>query len=113
MKFWATPKFQKLQARWYKKLAEFGFYDIEINPNNLREDTARVADADAIKQYYRQASDYLHTATFNTEREQEMWQLHCEGLSLREIGLEVCLSKSTVQRYLEKHRKLMKTHYVD
>lgn len=113
MKFWATLKFQKLQNKWYKKLALAGFDDIEINPRNLREDTARVTDAEAVKQYYRQASQYLHTATFDTEREQIMWKLHCDGLSLREIGYEVCLSKNTVQRYLEKHRNLMKSNYVD
>lgn len=113
-KFWATPKFQKLQERWYQKLEKAGFEDIERHQKRLHTDTARFADAEAVKTYYQKAHEYSRQGEFHTGVERSAWEAHCAGLSLREIAKQEKKSKETIRRIIMKHVGLMKVmQYVD
>lgn len=86
-----NPKFKKLQKTWYKKLADTGFVDIERHGDKQTSHAARFADnydpitTPAKEHYYRVASQMLYEYDFKDELERAAWELHCEGLSIRNI----------------------------
>lgn len=87
--------FQKLKAIWDKKLAKEGLEDIE-QPNGMLKKWAGAFFKDrhkrfgsvsfeAKEEYYRLAGQFLHSYPFETETERKVWELHSEGMSIREI----------------------------
>lgn len=103
------PKFKKLQDKWYAKLAESGWKDAEYENGDLRAYhgndfrrkrlQARMPDQAA---YYAWATDVLNAYMFETAKEKQIWALHADGLSVREIGRIVGLSRQTVLNRLKK-----------
>lgn len=102
------PAFKKLQNKWYKKLKQTGFDDIESNENNLKVwsntkfqtignqvfDSTKTfsSNYDEIKlfheskeEYYRLASSYYWDAEFPTYKEKFIWEQHVKGLGRHEI----------------------------
>lgn len=90
--------FKQLQKRWYGKLKEKGFEDIEKNeyefksvPNSTYKFTQKARmhsnSPDYGKQeYYLMASHFLNEHKFASKLESAVWAYHSEGLSYRNIS---------------------------
>lgn len=104
-----SPSFKKLQKQWYKKLKDEGFKDIEnvgyymTSAINLR--AVATKDREAIQEYYSNATSVLYETQFDTEKEKKIWELHCEGLSLRKVAAKYGISKSGAQSIIAKIQK--------
>lgn len=119
MSFYKTAKFKKLQTKWYKKLEKEGFEDAENESNGKTFlkvwhssyfQTKYTKDAFQSKAaYYRMAAQFLHRHAFENQLEQAIWLLHSEGLSLRDIAVEVCSNKDTVNQVVRRLAKIMRT----
>ena len=87
-----SKEYKKLQATWYKKLAKSGFEDAEQLDGNLKEWHSYryvldvhpgVASQDSRAEYYRLAGHFLHSHAFENLHERQIWELHCEGKSVK------------------------------
>lgn len=110
-----TKKFKALEQKWYKKLAESGFVDAE---DTSREDMPLKAWHDqyfrrrynvttfAAKQsYYQRCQDFSHSYNFTDLHEKRVWDLHCEGVSVREIGKKLRCGKDEAHEIIFRLRK--------
>lgn len=87
-----------LISHWYKRLKDEGFEDIEDtnSPNGMLKSWHHFRfqaqyDPDtfsAREKYYQLATHFLHSHTFHSELERQVWFLHSEGKSVREIAKE-------------------------
>lgn len=132
------PKFKALKRKWYTKLAETGFEDIETEEDDLRTFTyrqftnqvdyhnrgwsvatkralARTKDS-AIEVYYGMVSAYLLVGIFATNYDYLVCVYNAEGLSRRKIaeklkshGFKTRTHRNCVQRVIEKQDKAMYT----
>lgn len=101
-----TKEFLKLQAEWDKKLKDSGFNDAEQRDGNLktwsslftRQTTADIS-MEAKQEYYRAAGHFLYSHQF-TAFERKIWELHVEGISIRDIviTLKSCSNIDTYKR---------------
>jgi glutamine synthetase adenylyltransferase len=88
-----TKEFKELQAKWAKKLEKDGFEDIETLDGKLKgishadffKAHYNQIDAQAKEEYYRQAGYFLYEHKFKNELERKIWELHLEGVGIREI----------------------------
>lgn len=92
---------KSLTKKWYKKLEDSGFEDIEAADGNLKRwsnkfylrDSTRVL-FESKQEYYRMAGHFLHETSFRNERERLIWELHSEG-----IGVEDTISILKTRRF--------------
>lgn len=82
--------FKQLQAKWYKKLKDSGFDDVEKNEIYLKK-YSYVADCtpdvwNAKVYYYQIAEHFLNTHTFKSPIERIIWEYHTNGISVRNIS---------------------------
>jgi hypothetical protein len=113
-----TPaQYKKLQAKWYKKLADEGFQDIE-SPNSPKEmlkqwDSfyfqARYApqDFEDKQKYYEMAREFLHVHKFESRMEKQVWEMYSEGVPYQEIGDHIGHSKFLVHKIVNKLKGIM------
>lgn len=101
--------FNKLQAKWYKKLKDSGFEDAEQDEDNLKVWSLKRFTVEnnltlcaAKEEYYRLAGHFLHEHLFESELAKQCWELHGNGDSnvkitaiLRAKGVKI--SKKRVQ----------------
>lgn len=87
-----SSEFKKLKAKWYKKLKENGFDDIEQDEDNLKVWSFKLFTVQrnltlfsAKEEYYRWAGQFLHEHPFTNEFDKEVWSLHAEGQSNEKI----------------------------
>lgn len=88
-----TKEFKALQARWNKKLEDEGFQDIETPDGRLKgishadffKAHYNQIDAQAKQEYYRCAGYFLYEYKFKNQLERKIWELHVEGIGIREI----------------------------
>ncbi len=99
-----------LTALWYKKLKDTGFQEIESGPY-LKEwhahyfQTRITPDLFQVKQqYFISASHFLITYTFETDLEKQIWQLHSEGKSYREIADDLRPKEDTHSAHCRPHQ---------
>jgi hypothetical protein len=102
---------EKLTAKWYKKLADEGFDDIEQDEDNLKQwhsiyfiarhtnfvgksSAKEVAgnhgklsavQFESQQEYYQLAGAFLYEHKFKNDREKLIWELHASGLPTIEI----------------------------
>ena len=114
-------RLRALQREWYAKLRASGFVYLEgstgegdlSDRGNLhpvaetRDEHARLAqrigDGDA---YTSWATSVLHEGPgFRTPEAREVWRLHAEGLSEREIGTTLTMARRSVRRLLAETRE--------
>lgn len=99
MSYYNDPAFIKLQKEWYKKLADSGFKDIE-EFDEVRGSAAisflKRSCKDLAKKYndttffyYQLCRDFLSHGFFLSKIDHKIWQLHSEGVSIREILKEL------------------------
>jgi hypothetical protein len=93
-------KFKELQRKWYKKLLNDGFVDIENENHQLRDfETQKYSKnifnglpfADWIRmklakmEYYTLARQFIYIHKFPSVKIKKIWSMHAEGLSCRQI----------------------------
>lgn len=104
-------EFLKLQSKWYQKLKEAGFEDIETLKDNgefgdlllgrIKTTPARPEIViTAMYQFYVLARSFLHVHDFKTYRHRLAWEMFSEGHSMSEIGQRLGINKSNVQRMI-------------
>lgn len=90
-----TPKFKALQAKWDQKLAKSGFDDIEQRDGNLKQWHAHLfhtraraheVERQGKEEYFRYATQFLHTYDFETKADKIIWENHSEGKTAPEIA---------------------------
>lgn len=115
MSMFRTRKFKRLQKKWYSKLEDLGFDEIE-DTDSPREflkswHNHHFQNIDPLviefnKEYYDQARSALHTYRFETKKEEKIWELHADGLSLREIAaklkIKIHIAHTTVNHLKER-----------
>lgn len=88
-----TKKFKALEKKWYSKLKNDGFSDIERNDKrNLKTDPLEnifhfydEAAFERKEEYYRLAGQFLHEHKFKSAADRLVWDLHSQGMSIRNI----------------------------
>lgn len=101
-----------LRATWYRKLREGGFRDIEQADGTLRDRNRLqyAANLDPIvrratAEYFALAARYLAEGLFVCGEDQRVWELHADGLTVREIAKTVGRASSWVQRRITRYRR--------
>lgn len=112
-KFFDSDEFKRLKKDWYKKLSDEGFDDIELPsgfvvPAFSHKTHKKDVNYEAQAEYYDQCLSYLHYGKFTKKMDKEVWELHCDGVTVRATAKKLGLSQSSVFRRIEKHRKRMK-----
>ncbi len=86
-----------LQDKWYKILKDSGFEDIEDSNHNIKEWSRKLfqekgkyheslTKQSAKQDYYRLAGHFLYDYQGFTDTSRDMWKLHSEGISIRDIS---------------------------
>jgi hypothetical protein len=110
------PAYVKLQKHWYDILKQSGFRDLEFRradghmcPRLLTESIGAL-----IKQYrpesayyFRKADWYRYHGQFETEKERQIWVMHCDGKHNPEIARAIGSNKECVRRALNKIKTRM------
>ena len=94
-----TKEFKTLQREWYKKLKDSGFKEIEDTSSPLEMlktwhssyfINRNTPDTFLAKQsYFQSASRFLHSNKFKSEKDRLIWEMHCDGATLRGIASEL------------------------
>lgn len=111
MSLYQSQKFKQLQKTWYQKLKEDGFEDIEDTTNDKGHlftwhsayfHSRYTPDAYAAKQdYYRLADAFNSRYEFESEQQKDIWHLHAEGQSLRNIATTLNISVYHVHKVVK------------
>lgn len=108
----SVPK--KLAAKWEKILAKEGMPDLEDSKGRLKSwhsfkfQMQFTPEQFAEHQtYYSQCEDLLHYFTFKRKIDKKIWELHAQGLSVRQISVQLKqkLQWSMVARIIRKIKK--------
>jgi DNA-binding NarL/FixJ family response regulator len=96
---------------WYNKLAKAGFEDAEERHspremlktwhNTWFQARGTPDQFGAQAQYYQLATDMLSTYDFGTARRKQVWALHAEGQTVREIAKATKYSKTHVHHIIQ------------
>jgi hypothetical protein len=122
---------RSLQKKWYQKLKNSGFKDIEDAQGNITDGSGMLnylgtgeVDYNQLNvgknlkypysslawkrsqaEYYRLASQCLHDKAFRSKRHKKIWGLHANGMTYVEIGKRVGLSVTGVEWHVHSMRK--------
>lgn len=109
-----------LVDQWDTILKEEGFNDIEggigKNPHMLRgtpsivpfcEESHSEPPRTDKEEYYSQRDEFLRLGQFASDRDKEIWTLHTNGYTVREIARLIGGSKTTVHRKITEYTKIM------
>ena len=83
--------FNKLQAKWYAKLAKSGFEDVEFDETHFKRGTAAIdqrygGPIESKIQYYQMATYFLNDYDFKDKIQEIIWEYHANGMSARSIS---------------------------
>ena len=91
-------QFKKIKEHWYNQLKEDGFKDIEesqergllkrIECSYFKSNYTEMSFA-AIQDYFIRAEHFLNSHCFGYIQEREIWRLHSQGKTMREIQREL------------------------
>lgn len=88
-----TKEFNRLKEKWYKKLEDSGYRDIEQDENHLKEWDSYAFKSRYNKHlyasketYFQLAGQFLHTFEFESKRHKVIWELHSNGMSITQIA---------------------------
>lgn len=100
-----TKQFNKLKNTWNKKLKSEGFKDIEGDHDIVITDGSfsvrRFFERNsydsykAKERYYQLAGHFLHETLFESKLHKNIWKLHSEGVSARDIAEKIKVLKKT------------------
>lgn len=100
----------KLTAAWYKKLLNDGYRDIEIWGTNYEQDFPELLpDSQNYKlsKYYVMASDFYYSEEWKDKVDKEIWELHTNRNSNKEISKKTGLKDIKVARIVSKYSKVI------
>lgn len=109
-------QFRELQKEWYDRLEKEGFEDIENSSglpkqwalNFFRNEFNQIR-YEATVEYYSKAQRLLHRYSFRNDIDKRIWELHCEGLTVREISLRIkTYKKSMVHNVISEISRMIK-----
>lgn len=113
-------QFSKLKDKWYKKLKDEGFNDIEYNEDKLKlYDSTKFpayyneVTSKAKEDYYRLAVQFCSDHKFKTKYDKAVWELHALGDSAVKIAKALksrnfnLANKSDVDRAIQRLRREM------
>lgn len=110
-----SNEFKKLKKLWYQKLKEIGFEDVEQNPDSNKEPYLKEWHSHYFqgrhnpagfliqREYYYRASQFLNSYNFESELERNIWALHANGKSYRQITIELT-PKVQHSKFCSKHQ---------
>lgn len=126
-----TQHFLELKKEWYKHLENLGFKDIEEDYSDSSKTclkrwdsyyfTAKSHGSHTIdlftskRDYYYYAHQFLNETEFETETVKKIWELHSNGISIRDISkhmletYSVKMSRDRVWKVLKPLQELLKT----
>lgn len=97
-----------LLDKWYKKLEDEGFEDIERDEYSLKEyhssyfrNKHKQGSFEQKQRYYELAAQLLHSFPFTSTASKAIWRLHCTGMSVLAIAKELKLSDKVVARSID------------
>ncbi len=97
-----TKAFQKLFQKWNKKLEKQGHEEIEdftlTDPPLKCWHNSKWKQVESFEEtvlYYQLASELLCHFEFENRTHRRIWDLHCQGLSVRQVALKVNRKKFT------------------
>jgi len=115
---------KKLIKEWDRKLKDSGFVDIENRKTGMLITWAGSISCDdkhamqkanygytslvwkeSQAEYYRIASQCLHDRDFRNELEREIWELHVDGHSYKEISKKINVTLDKARRTIERLAK--------
>lgn len=116
-----SKEFKDLQTKWYDKLEDAGFKDVEQDEDNLKVWESHLMikqfTPDTIMytlEYYSLARAFNHDHIFLSPYHKAVWQHHSEGLTTREISdllkrrfRTQSTSKNSIWRIINKYKKVM------
>lgn len=86
-----SKEFKALQDKWYKKLKQEGFEDIERAGGALKTDPMQniktfydQGSFEAKQSYHSSVGYFLHHHKFTSEKERLIWEYHSNGVSIRD-----------------------------
>lgn len=101
-------KFEALKNKWYKKLKQSGFDDIENKNGDLKKYEAtywkrkaqyttesQMQTGEAKETYFRLAGHFLHDFSFESVEDKEIWKRHSAGETIDAISA----TTKSVSRY--------------
>ncbi len=108
-----TKKFLELFEKWNKKLVKAGHNEIEDfsrpDPSlkswdNFKFKKVTPDEYETKTKYYANARNVLNKYEFQTPLHRKIWELHSEGLSLRDIEIEIKMKykKDTINMIIQK-----------
>lgn len=105
-----------LQRQWYRKLEAEGFENIEYEggelkalpaPGHLRSDSLTPEDYDAHAEYYQRAAVFLRHHRFAADLDRDIWRLHSEGGTFRDIAQQLGTYTRKVNDTVQRLRSIM------
>lgn len=116
--WYTSAKFKTLAKKWHDKLAKSGFEDAEEfdsplelmkqHPESYFNNKFTPEKFSERQRYYELARQLLHSFKFKDGKDKEIWNLHAEGLSYKEITKTLSLTISKVRTVIENTRKEIK-----
>jgi DNA-binding NarL/FixJ family response regulator len=110
------PPPKKLQDIWNKKLKNSGFVDIEDALGRLKEHSTSITllsrgwnpvKVETQTRYFQLVGNFLNDNKDFTDIQRIIWEMHGQGLTLRQIAKNINWSKSGVHIIVSKFRKKM------
>lgn len=108
-----TKQFKELESRWYSKLKQSGFKDIERSDRVGKaagllvtgplENILHSYDVNQFnikEEYYRLAGQFLHEHKFDSKFEKTIWETHSQGISIENIIKALKLKGKTAYKDL-------------
>ena len=113
MEWYKTPKLAKLKAKWYAKLKKKGFEDIEHDEDHLKLYSERFVVRNlgayanptltsAKVEYYSACRKFQSSYTFKNKKEKGMFEMHSEGISIRDIATKYKTSRRKVHELIKR-----------
>ena len=109
-----NAELKKTYSTWRKRLAKAGWVDIEETMANGEYGSMLISHTQSVakqleqnqdrEEYYRLARRYTYRATFTTPIDRQVWELHAEGHSYRDIQRELGVPLAKVMKIVNFHK---------
>jgi hypothetical protein len=106
----SQSEFSKLRDKWYQKLEDSGFRDIETTRGNLRQyDRRTIAfeNRDSIREFFIRLDHFLTEERSLPSLDRQMLSLYTQGQLVKEICRVTQKSHYVVNKILTKYKKLL------
>lgn len=114
-KFFETKDFRELHKKWHGKLETSKFFDHEefdspmelmkVHENERFRGMYTGDEFLAQQRYYELAGQLLHDHSFKNQKEQNIWKMHAEGFSIKDIAKKLKTTNHHVSKLIKELRK--------